>query len=330
MNTTGRLFSVTLLGTSRGPGVASVVAGCPAGLPLCEEDFGPDLARRRGGQPGTTARAEPDSPRLLAGVFEGRTTGQPLVIAFENTDPGPDGPDHRLLPRPGHADLAATLKYGGFHDPRGGGAFSGRLTAGLVAAGVIAKRLLPGLLFSARVLEVGGRADVDAALAEALAAGDSLGGWLECRVAGVPAGWGEPLLDPLDGRLAQVAFSIPGIRAFEIGDGRAIAALRGSETNDPILAADGRAASNRAGGVSGGISNGNPLVFRVAARPTPSVPLAQRTVRLPGGEPATVSTAGRHDACFALRLPVVLEAAAAVVLADFARLAGALGPVWAG
>lgn len=323
MNTLGRLFRVTLLGTSHGPGVGVVVEGCPPGIPLSEGELEASLSRRRGGRPGTTARVEPDVPAFLSGVHRGHTTGQPLLVWFENRDVGPPAPP--WLPRPGHADLAATLKYGGWQDPRGGGAFSGRLTVGWVAAGALASKLLHGVCIEAEVSQVGGREDLEAATLEAREAGDSVGGLIQCRATGVPAGWGEPLADPLDGRLAQAMFTIPGIRAFEVGDGFAMAALRGSQANDPILDATGRTRTEHNGGVSGGMSNGNDLVFRVAVRPTPSISLPQDTVDLLTGQPATVRSTGRNDACFALRLPVVVESMTACVLADFHLLHRALG-----
>ncbi len=321
MNTTGRLFRVGLTGTSRGPGVAAWIEGCPPGLALREEHFAGELARRRGGKPGTTSRVEPDTPRILSGVHEGHTTGQPLLIWMENRDVVDDGHDPVIHPRPGHVDLVANHRYRGFQDPRGGGAFSGRLTACLVVAGVVARRLIPDVTIRAVLVRAGGSEDVHEAIRAASEEGDSLGGLLECRIEGVPMGWGEPLMDPLDARLAQVCLCIPGVRAFEIGAGFSLADMRGSEANDPLLDADGTTASNHAGGINGGLSNGNPIVFRIATRPTPSIRKEQRTVDLRTGQPTTLRLEGRHDACFALRLPAVVEAAAAVVLADFALLA---------
>lgn len=327
MNTTGRLFRVGLAGTSRGAGVGAWIEGCPPGVPLEPAALQADLDRRKGGTAGTTPRVEPDLPRILTGTHQGHTTGQPLLIWLDNADPRDDGQVAARLPRPGHADLVSLQRYGGFADPRGGGAFSGRLTAALVAAGAVARTLLPEIELHARVVSVGGRDDIHGAVAEAAAQGDSLGGLLECRVCGVPPGWGEPLLDPLDARLAQLCLSIPGVRSFELGSGLAMASMFGSQANDAILDARGRTATNHAGGVNGGLSNGNPIVFRVATRPTPSIAAPQATVQLPSGRPATISSDGRHDACFALRLPVVLEAAAAIVLADFMLLARAYHPV---
>ncbi len=327
MNAVGRLFRVGITGTSRGPGVGAWIEGCPPGVCIDLHALQQALDRRRGGKLGTTSRVEPDTPELLSGVHHGFTTGQPLLIWLRNRDARCDGQEPQRLPRPGHADLVAQQRYGGFADPRGGGAFSGRLTAALVAAGAVARAMLPSIDIQAQVLSVGGRPDIDAAVADAVAQGDSLGGLLECRIQGVPAGWGEPLLDPIDARLAQLCMSIPGVRSFELGAGLGLAEMRGSQANDPILSAQGLTGSNHAGGVNGGLSNGNPLVFRVATRPTPSIPRPQPTVDLHSGAPAVVCSTGRHDACFALRLPVVLEAAAAIVLADFMLLARAYRPL---
>jgi chorismate synthase len=326
MNTTGRLFRVGITGSSRGTGVAAWIEGCPPGLNIDPAMLEAQLAKRRPGTPGTTARREPDHPRIVSGVYQGRSTGQPILILIDNRDALDDGQDPGRVPRPGHADLVAKQRYGGFADPRGGGAFSGRLTAALVAAGAVARCLLPGVSLEATLLEAGGRADVDAAVADALADHDSIGGLIRCTIHGVPTGWGEPLLDPLDARLAQLCLCIPGVRSFGIGAGRGMASMRGSQANDAILDPSGRTASNHAGGVNGGLSNGNPVVFEIVARPTPSIAKAQRSVDLHTGEPTTVASAGRHDACFALRLPPIVEAAAAIVLADFALLARAQGP----
>ncbi len=322
MNTTGRLFRVGIAGTSRGPGVCAWIDGCPPGLALDLARVRDQLARRRSGAAGTTARREADEPRFLAGVHDGHSTGQPILIWLDNLDARDDARDPDI-PRPGHADLVARQRYGGFADPRGGGAFSGRLTAAWVAAGAVARAVVPQLRFEARLVEAGGRADIQAAVAEAGAAGDSIGGLIACEVRGVPPGWGEPLLDRLDGRLAQLCLSIPGVRSFELGTGRDIAAMRGSQANDAIEAAGGRTASNHAGGINGGLSNGNPIRFRVAARPTPSIALPQPSVNLRDGAPVELQGKGRHDVCFALRLPPVVEAAAAIALADFALLARA-------
>ncbi len=321
MNSFGRLFRISMLGASHGPGVGVLVDGCPAGLPLAAADLEPDLARRRAGRAGTTRRAEADRPVFRSGLYEGHTTGEPLLIWFDNADTDPAAyADLVHTPRPGHADLTARTKAGDYNDPRGGGAFSGRLTVGLVAAGAVARKLLAGIEIQAALIEAGGSTDVDAAVAAAAAEGDSVGGLVHCQVAGLPAGLGEPWCDSLEGLLAHLIFSIGGVRGIAFGAGFAAARMRGSESNDAILDADGRTATNHAGGINGGLSNGNPLVFQVAVKPTSSIALAQRTVDLRTGQPTQVEVAGRHDACIGLRVPVVVEAACAVVLADLMLL----------
>lgn len=325
MNSFGQVFRLTLLGESHGAGVGVVVDGCPAGLELGAGDFAEDLERRRGGPPGATSRTEEDRPEFLSGLFQGRTTGAPLALWFANSQARSQdyaGLEH--LPRPGHADLAARLKYGGFADPRGGGMFSGRLTVGLVAAGVVAKKLLGGIKIRARLVGAGGSDRPPEAIEAARAEGDSVGGLVACRADGVAAGLGEPWFDSIESLLSHLLFAIPGVKGVDFGAGFELAGMRGSRANDAILDADGRTATNFSGGINGGITNGNPLEFRVAFRPTPSIALPQRTVDLRTGEPAQLRVAGRHDACIALRAVPVVEAACAVVLADLMLLAGRL------
>jgi len=230
------------------------------------------------------------------------------------------------VPRPGHADFSAGRKYSGYADLRGSGHFSGRLTVGLVAAGAVAKKLLPELGFATRVVEAGGRADVEAAVAEAAAAGDSLGALVELRVSGVPAGLGEPWFDALESLAAHAFFAVPGVRGVEFGDGFRAARLRGSEHNDPFVDAEGRTSRNGSGGVNGGISNGNALVARVAMKPASSIALPQETFDFGTGAMGTLEIGGRHDACIALRGAVALEGALALVLADLTLLARASAP----
>lgn len=318
MNSFGRRFRLSILGESHGPCVGVLLDGCPAGLALAEADFEPDLERRRGGgAAGTTPRREADLPAFRSGVYQGRTTGAPLLILFDNQQVDSSAYEGiQRVPRPGHADWVALTKFGGFADLRGSGHFSGRLTAALVAAGVVAKKLLPGVRIEARLLEAGGSADVAQAVAQAMAAGDSVGGLVECRVQNLPAGLGEPFFDSLESLISHGAFAIPAIKAIEFGDGFAACRLRGSEVNDPLEAADGHTASNHAGGINGGISNGNELVFRVGVKPTSSIRAPQRTLDLEANAPAVLAMGGRHDACIALRVPVVLEAITAAVLVD--------------
>jgi chorismate synthase len=296
--------------------------GVPAGLALSEADLLPDLARRKSGAKGTTARREDDAPRIMSGVFNGRTTGAPVLVLIGNRDVDPSKYEAlRTTPRPGHADMVALQKFGGFADYRGGGHFSGRLTAALVCAGAAAKRMLAlaGTEVRADAVEIGGvrgKEGIEGAIDGAIRSGDSLGGVVECTVTGVPAGLGEPFFDSAESLLAHAALAIPAVKGVEFGAGFASARMRGSECNDAIVDASGRTATNNAGGINGGITNGNPLVFRVAVKPTASVAKAGRTVDLRTGRQAEISVAGRHDACVALRVPPVLEACAAFVLAD--------------
>jgi len=329
MNSFGRLLRVSILGESHGSGLGVVIDGCPAGLPLAPEDFEPDLARRRAGAKGTTPRREADVPRLKTGTLNGRATGAPLLVWFDNEDVRSAAYDKLAdTPRPGHADLVGRQKFGGFNDPRGGGHFSGRLTAGLVAAGVVAKRLLGEVKVQARLTEAGGLSDIDRAVQEALAAKDSVGGFVECRASPLPAGLGEPFFDSAESLLAHLIFAIPAIKGVEFGDGFEASRRRGSEVNDEILDAAGRTRSNHAGGINGGLTNGNELVLRVAVKPTSSISRAQRTVNLKTGESVELAVGGRHDACIALRVPVVLEAAVALVLCDLMLLEGRIPRVW--
>lgn len=320
MNSFGQQFRVSIFGESHGPMVGVVLDGVPAGLPLGAEDFTADLDRRRSGARGTTPRKESDTPHFLSGLFEGHTTGAPLTIAFdnENTLSG----DYKNLwdqPRPSHADFVARAKWHGANDPRGGGHFSGRLTVALVAAGVVAKKILDNVSIQAQLIEVGGQKDSaqwPAMIEGAMKATDSLGGLVECTVTGLPVGLGEPFFGSVESRIASLIFSIPATRGVEFGTGFAAAAMKGSEHNDPIVEASGRTATNHAGGVVGGITNGNPLVLRVPFKPTSSIAAPQQTINLVSGVVEELKVKGRHDACIALRAPVVVEAAVALALAD--------------
>lgn len=329
MNTLGRLFRISILGESHGFGVGVLIDGCPAGLALSAEDFTHDLKRRQGGQGrGTTPRKESDYPDIRSGVFEGHTTGAPLLIIFENENKrSADYDKLKNTPRPGHADLVAKQKYGAFNDYRGGGHFSGRLTAGLVAAGVIAKKLMPDLEIKSELCSVGGSQDIEAAIDDVLASGDSVGGVVAASVKGIPVGLGEPFFDSLESQLSHAIFAIPAIKGVEFGAGFDAARLKGSEMNDDILDAQGRTATNNAGGINGGISNGNELLLKVAVKPTSSIKKEKQTVNLEDESSVPISVAGRHDACIALRVPVVLEAVIAIVLCDFMLLENKLSRV---
>jgi chorismate synthase len=317
MNTFGSLFRVSILGESHGDLVGVLIDGCPAGLGISPADFEPDLARRRSGAAGTTSRHESDQPQLLSGIFNGCTTGAPILINFKNGDTRPaDYSQLKDLPRPGHADLTARQKFGGFNDFRGGGHLSGRLTVALAAAGVLAKKLIAPIEISAHLAEAGGEADFEKSIKRALEEGDSIGGLIECHARNLPSGLGEPFFDSVESLLSHALFSIPAVKAVEFGSGFAAAGMRGSEFNDEILDSSGRTATNHCGGINGGISNGNPLFFRVAVRPASSIKKQSRTVNLATGERTGLSVPGRHDACIALRVPVLVEAVTAIVLSD--------------
>lgn len=318
MNSFGKLFRVQIFGESHGQGVGVLLDGVPAGLSLSPADFAADLQRRRGGmQAGTTPRKEEDAPLFKSGVWNGKTTGAPLLIFFENANTrSEDYEKLRATPRPGHADFVATQKFGGFEDYRGGGHFSGRLTAGLVAAGVVAKILLQSITVQASLLEVGGEKELEKGIAKAIEKKDSIGGLVECCVKGLPIGLGEPFFDSVESLLAHAIFSIPAIRGIEFGTGFAAAKMWGSEHNDPLVSADGKTATNHAGGITGGLTNGNELVFRVAVKPTSSTPQPQESLNIATGKTEVFAVQGRHDLCIALRVPVVVEAVTAFVIAD--------------
>ena len=332
MNTFGRKFRVSIFGESHGELIGVVLDGVQPGIELSEEDFVQDLARRKSGAKGTTPRIEEDKPMLVSGVYEGCTTGAPLTIVFRNMNTkSSDYSQFAAMPRPGHADLTAALKWDDYQDPRGSGHFSGRLTLPIVAAGVVAKKMLysltildetPAKEVTARLVELGGSSDEQTwqeAIDKAMEEGDSLGAVVECTVPEIDPGYGEPFWDSVESTIAHAIFSIPGVRGLEFGDGFLAAGMKGSEHNDPI-GADGRPLKNGAGGVNGGITNGAPLTFRVAFKPTSSIRKAQQTFNFQTGEMDTLEIKGRHDACFALRTPVVVEAMTAIALADLALM----------
>jgi chorismate synthase len=322
MNSIGRIFRVSLFGESHGAGIGVIIDGCPPGVELSMDDFNADLGRRKPGKPGTTPRVEDDLPEILSGHFNGFTTGAPLTILFRNRNVrSGDYANLSETPRPGHSDFVAYKRYRGFNDYRGGGHFSGRLTLCLVAAGVVAKKLVSPVTIDARLVSAGGIEDIEKAVKEALDDGDSVGGLVECRAGGIPAGWGEPFFDSVESVIAHMAFAIPAVKGIEFGSGFSAASMRGSNHNDPILDDTGRTASNNAGGISGGLTNGNELVFRIAVKPTSSISVKQSTYSIKTGKVEDLEIKGRHDACIALRVPVVLEAITAIALADLKLLA---------
>ena len=322
MNTFGRLFRIHIFGESHGPAVGVTIDGCPPGVPFSEADKLPDLKRRMPGAPGTTPRQESDLPRILSGCFRGHTTGSPVTIVFDNANTRPSDYDAlQKTPRPGHADFVAHKRFRGYNDFRGGGHFSGRLTLGLVAAGALAKTLLGPVRIQAELIAAGGDPDIARAVGQAMQEGDSVGGLVECRASGLPLGWGEPFFDPVESLISHLAFAVPAIKGIEFGSGFRAAAMRGSRHNDPITDAAGTTRGNNAGGIAGGLTNGNELVFRVAVKPTSSISKKQESFSPASGRMEALEVKGRHDACIALRVPVVIEAITAIALTDLMLLA---------
>lgn len=318
MNSFGRIFRINIFGESHGESVGLNLDGCPAGLDLTVADFLVDIERRKGGtQKGTTPRKEDDLPIFKSGLFNGKTTGAPITILFENNNTrSGDYEKLRAVPRPGHADFTAHAKFGGYEDYRGGGHFSGRLTVALVAAGVIAKKILKGIEIKATILEIGGETDLEKGLNKAIELKDSIGGIVECRVTGLPIGLGEHFFDSVESLISHAVFAIPAVRGIEFGTGFAAAKMFGIDHNDSIEGASGKTTTNHAGGIVGGYTNGNEMVFRIAIKPTSSTPKEQQTWNWENNEIEAFSVKGRHDLCIALRVPVVLEAVTAMVLAD--------------
>ncbi|MDO8567305.1 MAG: chorismate synthase [Dehalococcoidales bacterium] len=356
-NSFGKLFQVTSFGESHGRCVGVIIDGCPSGLLLSEADIQRDLDRRKPGKgAASTKRAEADKGEILSGIFNGFTTGAPICLLIWNKDADSSAYEKlRSLVRPGHADYTAFMKYGGFNDFRGGGRFSGRITAGFVMAGAVAKKLLDrcGVEVLAHTSELGGIkarpeeydkikagieknelrcADPEAArnmaalIEKARAGGDSLGGIIEGIARNVPVGLGEPVFDTLDGELAKALFAIPAVKGVEFGAGFDAAASKGSENNDPFVLKGGRVetSTNHSGGILGGISNGMPLVVRVAVKPTASIAREQTTVDIKNMKSASLEVGGRHDVCIVPRAVPVVEAMMAVTLCDFVMRAGIL------
>ena len=345
----GEKLKLALFGESHGAGVGAVISGLPAGLEINFDAIATDMARRAPGNSDlSTPRKEADEAEILSGVFNGRTTGTALAVLIRNTNTR-SGDYQPQFPRPGHADYTAAVKYGGFQDYRGGGHFSGRVTAPLVWAGSLARQILAqkGITLGAHIARIGTVEDARFTLPEAAvldmlrskpfpvlnetveqpmreqilaakAEGDSVGGILECAAVGVPAGLGEPFFDSMESRLSHLLFSIPAIKGVEFGEGFGLATMRGSEANDPLRMQDGRVVTttNHNGGINGGITNGMPVVFRVACKPTPSIAKPQQTVDLTTGENVEFAVHGRHDPCVVTRAVPVVEACMALCLLD--------------
>ena len=317
MNTFGNIFRITLYGESHGTEIGVVIDGCPAGIPLSENDLLPDIERRKtDGYAGST-RIEKDTPEIRSGIYRGHTTGAPILIAFRNENINDDDYQFNGFFRPGHADYAAYRKYNGYNNPLGGGQFSGRMTLPLVAAGCIAKKIISAEI-SAQIMP-----ECLANVEKAIASGDSAGGIVECKIRNLEAGIGEPFFNSMESWLSHAIFSIPGVKAIEFGNGIAAASMLGSEYNDCIVSSDGHTATNNCGGINGGISNGNEIVFRTYFHPTPSIAKAQKTFNFNTIQVEELEIHGRHDICYALRTPVIVEALAAIVVADLSLISKA-------
>jgi len=356
-NSLGKEFVVTTFGESHGKIVGVLIDGCPAGLSISEEDFQEELDQRIPAQPKiVSARIEKDTAKILSGVFNGKTTGAPIAITVDNKEIMSNDYDKiRNLPRPGHCDYPACVRYGGFNDYRGGGRFSGRVTVALVMAGVIAKKLLNrynidvlaytvsiGKVKSEKkfssVIEIRKNRSIAATrcpdlvcaekMEEAIVAaknmGDSIGGIVECVAFNVPAGVGEPLFDALDADLAKALFGVSAVKGVEFGAGFAAAEMFGSQNNDEFTVKDGKVetVTNNAGGIFGGISSGMPITMRVAIKPTPSISREQKTINLLTMENVTLNVNGRHDPCVVPKAVPAIEAVAAVTLVDHLIRAG--------
>jgi chorismate synthase len=317
MNSFGVVFRVSMFGESHGQAIGMIIDGCPPGIAIKTDDFIPDLKRRQSGSPGTTKRQEPDLPEIISGVFNGVTTGAPITLMTRNSDKiSSDYDEFKNIPRPGHADFVSRIKNSGFSDMRGSGHFSGRITWGLVAAGVLAKKVAGSANINAKLISAGGNDDIEKAIKEAIESNDTIGGIIECRVKNPPIAIGEPFFYSFESALSHIIFSIPAIKGIEFGSGFSSAGMRGSEHNDAFINSSGKTSSNNAGGINGGITNGNEIIFRIVVKPTSSTGVDQTTFNFATGEMTTLKVKGRHDTCIALRMPVIVEAVTAIAMAD--------------
>lgn len=316
MNSFGRIFKIQIFGESHGHSVGVVIDGCPVGISLKKEDFKYDLLRRKSGAKGTTSRIEDDIPLIVSGIHNEDTTGAPISILFKNSNTRSSDYNFRNHPRPGHADFVADKKFNSFNDDRGGGHFSGRITVGVVAAGVIAKKIIPKINIKAKLIEAGGNKNISQAIDNAIKNNNSIGGIIECKITDIPIGLGEPFFDSVESLISHAMFSIPGVKAIEFGSGFEAAKMTGIEHNDVIINRVGDTQTNNAAGINGGITNGNNIIFRIAIKPTSSIFKTQETFNFEENKIEELKITGRHDVCIALRIPVIVEALTACVLAD--------------
>lgn len=318
MNSFGKIFKVQIFGESHGAGVGVVIDGCPPGIELTENLFDNDIKRRKAGAKGTTTRIEPDVPKILSGVFKNKTTGSPITLFFNNKNTqSSDYEDIKNIFRPSHADFTAHKKYNGFNDYRGGGHFSGRLTVGIVAAGVLAKQILSNIIsIEANITEAGGNKNIQQAVEKAVSEQNSIGAIIECKAKGVPVGLGEPFWDTVESVISHAVFAIPGVKGIEFGSGFGAAKMFGHLHNDCFLNDKGTTKTNNSGGINGGITNGNDLIFRIVVKPTASISKSQTTFNFETNNMCDLKIKGRHDVCFALRVPPILESVTAISIVD--------------
>lgn len=320
MNHYGRLFQINIFGESHGESVGILLDGVTSGIPLSVEDFLSDLSRRKSGGLGTTPRIEDDEIMIESGVFNGYTTGAPILLRFKNNNTrSKDYSNLVTHPRPSHADFTAQKKYDGYNDYRGGGHFSGRLTLGLVSAGVVAKKILRNASFETKIVNLNGETDstkFDNILREAVNSNDSVGGIISIKTSNIEVGLGEPYFDSLESTISHLLFSVGGVKGVEFGIGFDGVNLKGSSFNDPIIDEFGHTKTNNNGGINGGISNGNPIELKVFVKPTASIGIPQETYNFKDNKVEELVINGRHDAAIILRAMVVCEACVAIALCD--------------
>lgn len=328
MNTFGQLFRVSIYGESHGEGVGVIIDGCPVGVELKVEDFFLDLSRRKPGKIGTTPRIEKDLPIFISGIFDGYTTGAPINIFFKNENKNSKVyRDLKGHPRPGHSDYVATEKYKAYNDIRGGGMFSGRITLALVVAGTLAKKILKSkykeLKIESNLLTLGNIEvkdktveEIENYLKKIGEEGDSVGGIIQCKCVNPPKSLGEPFFDSVESIVSHLVFSVGGVRGIEFGSGFESSRMRGSECNDLIIDKEGKTSTNNAGGINGGITNGNDIVFKVAIKPTSSIFKPQKTFSFAENKVSNLILEGRHDTAFVLRVPIVIESCLAIALVE--------------
>lgn len=310
-------INLQIFGSSHSTYIGGVINGIPSGLEINVSEINDSVKARKGGNSGTTSRVERDEIIWMTGIVNNKTTGLPISFSIENKNVKPQDYSFEITPRPGHADFTQIKKYGQYADISGGGQSSGRMTLVLVIAGQIARRIIPNIIVKATIIEIGGTSDYDELIEKTQNEGDSLGGIVECVVQNVPVGLGEPFFDSVESVLSHILFSIPGVMGVEFGAGFSSAKMKGSEFIDIIFDKEGKTKTNNSGGINGGISNGNDIIFRVAFRPPASIQKPIETIHLTTGEKVSLQIGGRHDVSYVLRTPIIIESVAYLTIADF-------------